>query len=639
MSKRQMSFFDQDPKVGEHHPSTYSRCSQRGAQAAPYRQRSRRLHDAPGEVVPYNKPTMAFPPIAVSSQSKAKLKAFQFAEDKTSHSSNGDPQRIVEADKENMGALKDPLKLSASQSKPRSQNSSQTFALQARGECPQTPVGRLPLAELIGNTEDVLAHGESDTPYERVYWNVSPRTSDEANSLETPAARRGKKRARSSSPSSSPNEASNHFTVTKPSFDLQTLQKSFKTPQADPAGDLWSRYSMNGNDKQTPTGPGALRPIELLHSSSPQTPVMHLLGRDGGLRRTMSCGTEWPTSIAKRRKIQHTSSHKEINTMLAAEEEAGDGRSTTKMSRVSLLVDMVQERLAKPVDKLDVRGPSSSSPLPDTGSFDDNRASPSLQRLQAQTVEQDSSPTGKTTPRKHTISRQQSPEVQNQKTDDKDSSSDFGDDDLDFELLDAVDARIASTDRMGREVGGTAFSELFLDDGGSSEQVFVRRMSPMPPSEIYGCANNERPAPRGTLKPGILGSVHCLPEQALGQTTEQPSMVQTGEETDEFGDDNSDLFAADLEDVVAMYDSLQPENDQAPTEDMAEDETDILPTATKVAASPHTDVRTTEPVEVSSDDEFGENLDFEQIAVEYASAAQGFQSTASRNNPVRTTHL
>lgn len=583
---------------------------------------------------------MAIPPIAASSQSRAKLKAFQFAEDKNSDSPSGDHPRKHEADKENTIALNEPPRPSASQSKARSQTSSQTAALQARGECPQTPVGRLPLAELIGNTEDSLAHLENETPYERVYWNVSPGSSDQANPLLTPAGRRSKKRARSSSPStSSPNETSNHFAATKPSFDLQTLQKSLKTPQADPAGDLWSRYSMNGNDKQTPTGPGALKSIEMLHSSSPQTPAMHLLGRDSGLRRTVSCGTEWPTSITKRRKIQHTSSHGEHNVVLAAQEDAGDGRSTTKMSRVSLLVDMVQEALAKPVDKADARGPSSSSPLPDTGSFNDDRASPSLPRLQAQAVEQELSPTGTNHLRKRLSSRQQSPEAQDPRLDDKESSSDFGDDDIDFELLNTVDATIASTSGMGREAEGTNISELFSGDEGGGEHAFVRRTSPILPSDAFGGADNERPAPRETLDPGTVGSVHCLPEQTLGQTTEQALVVQTGQGSDEFGDDDSDVFAADLEDVVAMYDSLQPQNDHAPAENMSEDKTNTLPKDVEVAVSTRTNVKTTKLVEVSSDDEFGDDLDFEQIAVEYASATQGLHCTAPGANPVRTTYL
>ena len=484
------------------------------------------------------------------------------------------------------------------------------------------------MAELIGNTEDALAHGELDAPYERVIWDLSPQGSDQANSLGTRAGRRGKKRAHSSSPSfSSPNEASGHFAAAKRSFDLQTLQKSLKTPQVDPAGDLWSRYSMNSNDKQSPTAPGALKSIDLMNSSSPQTPAMHFLGRDSGLRRTVSCGTEWLTSISKRRKIHHHSSHEEGNAILAAHAEPGDGRSTTKLSRVSLLVDMVQERLAKPVDEADIRGLSSSSPLPDTGSFDYDRASPLLQRAQAQAPERELSSTENNTLRKRMRSRQKSPEAQDQRPDNKKPFSGYGDDDIDFELLDTVDAATASTSGTGHQIT----SELFMGD-------FIPRMTPVQPLAALGDADNDQPAPRGALNPEIVGSVHYLPEQTLVQTTEHQSVVQAGEETDEFGDGDSDLFAADLQDVVAMYDSLQPQNNQAPAENMAEDEHDALPQAVKVAISPRNDIRKTEPVEVSSGDEFGEDLDFEQIAVEYASATQGFQGATPRADSVRTRH-
>lgn len=396
---------------------------------------------------------------------------------------------------------------------------------------------------------------------------------------------------------------------------------------------------MNGNDKQTPTGPGALKSIELMHSSSPQTPTMHLLGRDGGLRRTLSCGTEWPTSIAKRRKIQHSSSHGEQNVILAAQDDAGDGRSTTKISRVSFLVDMVQETLAKPVDKVNVRGPSSSSPFPDTGSFDADRASPSLQRLQAQAVEREVSPTGGKGLRKHLSSCQQSQEAPDPKPDDKESSSDFGDDDIDFELLNTVDANIISTNGMGPDVRDTDISELFIGDNDGDEDPSFARTSPKSASGGFGGAGNERPAARETQDLGAAGSVHCLLGQTLGQPIEQASDVQTGEESDEFGDDGSDILAADLEDVVAMYDSMQPQNDHGPTDSMSEDKTNTLSKVVELAVSSRADVGTTELVEISSNDEFGEDLDFEQIAVEYASATQGLQSTAPGANSVRTTYL
>ena len=590
----------------------------------------------------YTKPAMAIPPIAASSHSMAKLKTFQFAEDKDKHSSSGGPPGTMEANKENVNVVEDPPMPSASQSKQRSQTSSQTSALQSRGECPQTPVGRLPLAELIGNAEDALVHGESDTPYERVYWNLSPRSSDQANSLETPAVRRGKKRAHSSSPSSSsPNEASNHFATTKPSFDLQTLQKSLKTPQADPAGDLWSRYSMHDNDKQTPTGPGALTAIDLMNSSSPETPAIHLLGRDGGgLRRTVSCGTQWPTSVAKRRKIHHTSSHEEGNSISTVAEKAGGGQSTTKMSRVSLLVDMVQERLAKPVNKVDVRGPSSSSPLPDIGSFGDDRASSLLQRQQAQAGEHELSPTEKNPPRMRITPRLQSPEEQDQGHDDRESSSDFGDDDIDFELLETVDATIASTTGTGREERGLNASELFMDDEGGGRRDFVQRTSPERHSQTVERGQH-------VIGPVLISGKgdfnQGFPEQSLGQTTRRSSLPQITGDVDEFDDDDSDLFAADLEDVVAMYDNLQPQHDHqagdhgAPAGDAERDEIG-QPDAEAVqeASFSHTDTKTRELVEVSSSDEFGEDLDFEQVAVECASVAQELQSATPRASLVRT---
>ncbi|KAL4943341.1 hypothetical protein BDV06DRAFT_139186 [Aspergillus oleicola] len=166
-------------------------------------------------------------------------------------------------------------------------------------DCPQTPGNRLPLADLIGNAEDAFSRapvGQEFTPEDYVIWQHAPPSSNQ--SAQTPATQ-SKKRHHSSSPSSSPLAGSRG--AQKGAFDFQSIQTLLKTPQNDLATDLWNDYvaktAANAPDLQQPRFANIL-------SSSPHTPGSARTGQDSsGLRRSISCNAEWPSSKAKRRKI------------------------------------------------------------------------------------------------------------------------------------------------------------------------------------------------------------------------------------------------------------------------------------------------------------------------------------------------
>ncbi|KAL8685717.1 MAG: hypothetical protein Q9224_005705, partial [Gallowayella concinna] len=262
-------------------------------------------HSAPRAPQQINvKPPVTMPPIPVSSASKSKLKVYQFEglqdesepQDPASAKTHFKPQ----AEKENQGPMEIQAAMTSSQLLPPLPPTSQ------HKECPQTPVGRVPLAELIAGVDDNMNQNLNLTPVERVLWQHVPGSSQYASSQDASVSQTGKKRARSSSPTSSAqHETSSHFQKKKQSFDLQTLEKTLKTPQADPATDLWTRYSLKtGNTSPTRNDPAL---AALLKSSSPQTPGSHLKQKElGGLRRSISCANEWPTSAAKRRRLNHT---------------------------------------------------------------------------------------------------------------------------------------------------------------------------------------------------------------------------------------------------------------------------------------------------------------------------------------------
>ncbi|KAL2810459.1 hypothetical protein BJX63DRAFT_316605 [Aspergillus granulosus] len=242
-------------------------------------------------------------PIPASSASRSKLKAFRYQNDDENGTevspAKADPPKAL-ANKENQTSW---LNGVVEQSKPTSvpeQLPQEILETKAAKDCPQTPGNRLPLADLIGNAEDAFSRapvGQDFTPEDYVIWQHVPPSSNP--STQTPATQ-SKKRRHSSSPNSSPLAGSRG--AQKGTFDLQAFQNVLKTPQNDLAADLWNNYvaktTTNVTDLQQP------RFTNLL-SSSPRTPRTAISGPDSsGLRRSNSCNAEWPSSKAKRRKIE-----------------------------------------------------------------------------------------------------------------------------------------------------------------------------------------------------------------------------------------------------------------------------------------------------------------------------------------------
>lgn len=212
------------------------------------------------------------------------------------------------------------------------QEADRSVTKEAHLDVPQTPAGRVPLADLIGNGEEVSDQLPVLTPVERVLWNHSPR-SMEASSLMTPMTGKSRKRARSSSP---PSSGTSRVKILAGSIHASA---SSRTPHADPAGELWSRYRVS--TKQGPKKPSASAAATLMHSSSPRP----ALAPDSGLRRTMSCGVEWPISAKKRRKIHRTESHvAELSPVLR--DTTKQGAQDSRTSRISFLLEQIHDGLS-----------------------------------------------------------------------------------------------------------------------------------------------------------------------------------------------------------------------------------------------------------------------------------------------------
>ena len=571
------------------------------------------------------KPAVTMAPILPSSESKSKLRVFQY--DHASRADDEEPKaEDIEAEKENTSNLCNASKSTAAQILPRTQTMSRKSAVKENRECPQTPVGRLALAELIASGEDLNQQRFDLTPVERVLWNQSPRGS---NPTASTISHKGRKRANSSSPSSSAhNETSNHFSTVKPSLDLQSLDKCLKTPKADPANDLWSRYSIT-NERKSPTERSGQPFAHLLDSSSPQTPAAYLRVKEsGGLRRSISCTTEWPTSITKRRKLDHSRAHEEAEMAFTSEKSTHSEHTKSKRSRVSLLVDRLHDELAasRRASCNDVGGPSSSSPLPEKGRI--SRIALSNTLRSSQTDENDrSSITSEvrdcevvsTTPQlvQHLKANAG---LEHQKCMESDSSSDFGDDDLDIEMLRAVDASVEE-DSSTAMLEATQLLDLpsgsRLTDGRPQESPIVT--TPRPP-ECHGARSN-------------IANIDSI-LKVSGKSSSEAAQVKSPQATtasryDEFDEDDNDVSAAELEDAVAMYD-LQPqtitlEGYQPSLSDGLPNGHNRVSAAANIGSGAYEfvpgDVEAA-VIDLSSDDEFGGALDFEQIIAECTEVKQ-----------------
>ena len=514
--------------------------------------------------------------------------------------------------KENAGP--GPDKTSQQMIAPPPQSLSQRSATKDLRDCPQTPLGRLPLSELLASGEDKPRQHLHLTPIERVLWDNSP-----MSSIPGPAAKRKRKRAHSSSPaSSSQNDTSNHFAEAKPAVDLHTLQKALKTPKADPADDLWSRYSLNTDpvDERSPTTLGY---SHLMHSSSPQTPATHPQRESGSLRRALSC-VEWPTSVAKRRKINHSSSQGDSTKYNGPI----DSIERSKVSRVSLLIEKIQDGLSKPItcrDEGTLSEPPRSSPAVKVDKSPSRATTLGCRetKLAVDEVVSALSQTGvapkENGPRPLVLSANEIADMERDGC-----SSDFGDDDLDLEMLETMETHTVRAAPSKAAMAGLQ-SDQTVD--AAAKRVLKKTRK-----------GNSR-----TLPPAAPPQSDKYSDVSFLSDVSSSTVRAAPQAHDEFDEDENEVSAADLEDMFVKYDSQPPQaqrdqKDQKKEENAGEMQTKTTgSTTSKIQAKPG--VLTPVNFEVLSDnDDFGDDSDFEQIAAECEATQE--QQVAQPQSSVRT---
>lgn len=248
------------------------------------------------------------PPISVSVKTKSKLQQFQF-------------QRTVEVPTENTGA--DQLA-----SKPDSSKESKASSdLTPTNASVETPASRLAWQDLMG-AEDAEKQHKDASPDERLQWHIEQ---DQMAADTSPLVpRRGKKRARSSSPISSPAIEK----MRTPPVNVKRLKQAMNSSRADPALDLWDRFAEGAPDSKNPLGATNPALAHLMMSSSPRPSKEAVTAHgEGALRRAISCGSHWP----KRRRVES----------IAEADPAKDRGQTSKSSMVTALLETVNGEINK----------------------------------------------------------------------------------------------------------------------------------------------------------------------------------------------------------------------------------------------------------------------------------------------------
>ena len=455
-------------------------------------------------------------------------------------------------------------------------------------EYPQTPLGRVPLRDLM-NDEGTSQKSPQQTPMDRVEWCRSPSGSEEPCSLATPMAKRGKKRAHSSSPISSQKQEA----PAKTSFSLQNLQSSLASDPADPALDLEKRYFSRAK-VETPQRPPASAAADFMHSSSPRTPALSS-GGSSKLRRTVSCGIEWPER--KRRKV--TKAAPSVSNEQSRVDEVAQLRNEAGL--IPRILEQLQPDLPSAWHEIE-NLPSSAPQVP--------KASlgglPSRQepKVATQRLERQSARSSVTLAAMILGS-----EVLSQAQPTPRGSSEFNDDELERSFMSAIESPVPQPTSSGHA-----------------------RVKEQPNAHVgHAVSNHSRsqgmhsacdPQTKTAAITGFALAAQNVPSEEASLTPHPRSAVD--EDEDEFSD--PDLFAADFESLAKMYDTQEAQEARS-VDKSVEENTRASPqqppsqikAVAEVQAVPR---QKKDLVEISSDEDFDDGIDFDAVMKEYERGTQ-----------------
>ena len=436
---------------------------------------------------PNSRPLQGKPPIPVSTDTKNKLRVFQFGGQSDKEKITGPVISLLSDDeKENEDvASRKIAKVAQETAKKASQD--QPALPELPKNVPSTPAGRLALPDLIG-MGDVQKAVQNISPDERIEWDHDKDMVYGQTSFG--GIRRARKRARSSSPTtSSPAQVSTHFTA------------KVESPQVDPGSELWGRYSLNAPNAPTPQGPSVPALTHLMYTSSPQPSKEGATPRSGGgFRRANSCGNQFP----KRRRLGGSEGD-DVFTESAA----------IGPSKLSVLIERVQEGLSQP-RKPPYRSGSNDMPSKRQHShFEDD--SPTHQSYRGEAKPHPSKPPA-IEPLPMRIEDEQSHPPEQISVDSNLSDyGEFDDDDLDASILEVFET---APEEHNSVTPNDPLSKLSREPAAKPPQPPIRTSPPPPATQAS--------------KPLISRTVKAR--------------------EDEFDDSDDDVFTAGLENILSQID-------------------------------------------------------------------------------------
>ncbi|KAK0743224.1 hypothetical protein B0T18DRAFT_179167 [Schizothecium vesticola] len=400
----------------------------------------------------------------------------------------------------------------------------------------RTPAGRPTWQDLLGGKQTAKEE-DVDSPSERIVW-LNDAIEPSSAAMSPMLSRRGRKRrARSSSPVSSP-------AAKAPVTNLARGAPGQLTPSADPASELWDRFSVPG----VAASPAArMNPLlaRMLVSSSPRPPKGNdATGTERSFRKANSCGSNWP----KRRKMER------LDLDPAPVSQGGEA-STNKSTLVSALLETVEGEIMKLDPESKVQGDNNSSPT-----LQKRRLSPRKSRaagrepsilgtvVEGRPVPISSSPAS--TIDQLDLAKEEEPRNPSSDYGDDDFDDDFDDDtlmELDVNITTAPPPKIESTLVKDEEPAPApppalpppALSKVFEDEFGDLDDADFADLD----DDLFDGAEDlmAQVEVKSIAQPGLPG------KQALHQEGEE----------DEYGDDFGDDLDLDAIEFAATQSAMQ----------------------------------------------------------------------------------
>lgn len=371
---------------------------------------------------------------------------------------------------------------------------------------------------------------EDDTsPTERLLWHND--RDDTADMISPLVPRRGKKRARSSSPISSPAGDK----IRTPVVNVKKLKKALNSEHTDPALDLWDRFAVGGAvDSKSPLGATNPALAHLMVSSSPRP------SKDGSpnhaessLRRAISCGSHWP----KRRRVENA-----LETR-----PAKDKGEDAKSLMVSALLETVNGEISKTEHTEDDPPEMESPSIKKRRSPKSKRSLPHPGASPQQSKPHSAAPSIRSPSRRGAKHGARTP------------TSDYGDDDFDDDTLLELDVSMLSGQTEARTFSGAAATLAEAD---------VQESAGQDPKQVASSDDefDDMDDDLLAVAEDMIGTVDsALTQQSAPPPRPKPVRPDGGtEEDDQFGDDFGGDFDFEAAELAATQTAGQADSSLMP---------------------------------------------------------------------------